>query len=311
MYSQLNDTTLEVIVNPASRSGRGVKAWNKIKPYFDETGVSYRVHFSGKGKGISDMVRRLTSKQSSDIVIIGGDGSFNEAVNGITDFETTRLAFIPIGSGNDLARALDIQKNYRELVKTIAELKTVRQLDIGVLEADGKRRLFNISSGMGFDALICRSANISPLKTFLNRLGAGKLIYIMTALKLILKNERFSCEIRTGDGRLKTFHKCLFAVCMNQKYEGGGYMFCPDADSSDGLLDFCVIDNIGSLKFFFLFPKALKGAHVKRKEVSIFRARSATIRTTTPQYCHVDGEVDLNSSKLSFSILYDKLKLLM
>ena len=311
MYSQLNDTTLEVIVNPASRSGRGVKAWNKIKPYFDETGVSYRVHFSGKGKGISDMVRRLTSKQSSDIVIIGGDGSFNEAVNGIADFYKTRLGFIPIGSGNDLARALNIPKNTKELVKKIAELETVRELDIGVLEAEGKRCLFNISCGIGFDALICRSANISWLKTFLNRLGLGKLIYIMTALKLILKNERFSCEIRTGDGRIKTFNKCLFAVCMNQKYEGGGYMFCPDADSSDGLLDFCAVDNIGPLKFFFLFPKALKGAHVKRKEVSIFRARSATIRTTTPQYCHVDGEVDTKSSQLSFSILNDKLKLLM
>ncbi len=301
---------LEVIVNPASRSGRGVKAWKKLKPYFDETGVSYRVHFSGNGKGISDMVNRLTSKQPSDIVIIGGDGSFNEAVNGIADFEGTRLGFIPIGSGNDLARALEIPKNNRELVKKIAELKTLRKLDIGCLETEDIRRLFNISCGMGFDALICRSANISRLKTLLNGLGIGKLIYIMTALKLILKNERFSCEIRTGDGRVKTFDKCLFAVGMNLKYEGGGYMFCPDADPLDGLLDFCAVDKIGSLKFFFLFPKALKGEHVKRKEVSIFRARSAIIRTTTPQYYHVDGEVDLKSSKLCFSILKDKLKLL-
>ena len=157
---------LEVIVNPASRSGRGVKAWKKLKPYFDETGVSYRVHFSGNGKGISDMVNRLTSKQPSDIVIIGGDGSFNEAVNGIADFEGTRLGFIPIGSGNDLARALEIPKNNRELVKKIAELKTLRKLDIGCLETEDIRRLFNISCGMGFDALICRSANISRLKTF-------------------------------------------------------------------------------------------------------------------------------------------------
>ena len=128
----------DIIVNPATGSGRGIRTFKLVKPYFDKAGVSYRVHFSGQGHGIEKTVRKITSERPADIIIIGGDGSMNEAVNGIADFDNTRIGFIPSGSGNDLAKALKIPvikrrsnpDKIRRLVSRMITGKNERLMDI-------------------------------------------------------------------------------------------------------------------------------------------------------------------------------------
>lgn len=318
MISPRIQTMYDVVVNPATGSGRGIKTYEMLKPFLESAGISYQVHFSGTGRSIKSIVHDITSERGADIIIIGGDGSMNEAVNGIADFENTRIAFIPSGSGNDLAKALKIPviskrikpSRIRKLVSRIAKGKRERLIDLGICETEGKKSLFIISSGIGFDAESCFLADRSHLKQILNRLGAGKLVYILVAIRLILKNERSVCRIKTPDGKIRKYEKCLFAVVMNHCYEGGGFMFCPEADDSDGKLDVCVVDNVTPLKFMKMFPKALSGKHVKYSEIDVFQCESLEITMSKPRYLHTDGEASEKNSFVRFSVSPFKLRLI-
>jgi YegS/Rv2252/BmrU family lipid kinase len=310
---------LHLVVNPSAGTGKGRRIFESLRPAFDETGVPYQVHYSGENKRIEDIVRELTSgstvreqdSEFTDIVVIGGDGSMNGAVNGIADFDHTRLGLIPAGSGNDLARGLRITKDKRELIHTVCRRETVRSIDVGICETENGTRLFNISSGVGFDAATCFFAERSRLKRELNSVGLGKLVYITEALRLILRNETFRCEIKTADGQERVYDRCLFAVGMNHKYEGGGFMFCPEASGTDGQLDFCVADGIGTGKFMWVFPKALKGKHTKYKGVDVFRTDEVYITIQTPSYIHTDGEAECIEHRMRMAVYDKKLQLIM
>lgn len=306
---------LHILVNPAAGTGKGRKLFGNIRPFFDETGVPYQVHFSDKDKGIEEIVRSLTSERTSgeytDIVLIGGDGSMNGAVNGIADWDRTRLALIPAGSGNDLARGLGIGDSRRELIRRIAKGKTERSIDVGVCETEGGSKLFNISSGVGFDAAACYFADRSRLKKGLNGVGLGRLAYITEAIRLIRNNETFRCEMELASGEVKRYEKCLMAVGMNHRYEGGGFMFCPDASDTDGILDFCVADDISPGEFMRMFPKAMKGRHTEYEKIEIFRTEQVDITIDKPSFVHMDGEAEPVSTRIRLSVYDKKLKLLM
>ena len=196
-----------IIVNPSSSSGRGKSKWDKLESRFRQSGVPYKVHFSSSDHTIEQICRELTSQgEECNLVVLGGDGTMNAVVNGIQDFERTRVGFIQIGSGNDLVKGLGIKKSRDELVNSILEGKTVRTCDIGRItyhnqsslldpithkpleetpansedsrsySSAGRVRLFNISAGIGFDAAVCQRADSSGLKTILNSVHIRKLI---------------------------------------------------------------------------------------------------------------------------------------
>lgn len=306
-----NKGMLNVIINPATGAGRGIRIFKKVKPVFDNAGVRCRVYHSTRNKSISDIVSELSGQ---DIVLIGGDGSMNGALNGITDFEHTRIGLIPAGSGNDLAKALGLTKDpvkaAEQIAETVSEGGPVRMVDIGVSECGGRTKLFNISSGMGFDARTCFYADSSKLKGLLNRLGLGRLIYITVALRLIIKNEKFTCRIVTDTGMDITYRECLFAVGMNHRYEGGGFMFCPEAEDDDGLLDLCVVDGVNALRFLRMFPTALNGHHVRFPEIHMFKAKEIEIKSVSPCHIHTDGEAQGEERCLKLSLYKEKLRLL-
>ena len=99
-------------------------------------------------RSIERIVHDITSERGADIIIIGGDGSMNEAVNAIKDFKRTRIAFISKGSANDLSKALCAGKTKEEIIKDIADGKIKRSVEIGVMESGDTKKLFNISSGI-------------------------------------------------------------------------------------------------------------------------------------------------------------------
>lgn len=308
---------LNIIVNPATGAGKGDKVLEKARPVFDEAGVKYRVFRSGRKRSIGDIIAGLSKEHKDmpddgylDIVVIGGDGSMNEAVNGIVDFERTRVGFIPAGSGNDLARALKVGKNIRKSARLIAKGETVRVADIGTAAVDGKTYLFNISAGIGFDAETCFFADKSGLKSRLNRIGIGKLIYISVALRLIFRNRKFRCSVVMEDGAERRYDECLFVVGMNHRYEGGGFMFCPEARDDDRMLDLCAVDRVSTAKFLRMFPSSVYGGHIKHSEVDILRAKEVLITTDKPCHIHTDGEAIAFGRELKLSIYDKKLKLL-
>lgn len=306
---------IHIIVNPAGAGGKTLKYFRKsILPLFADS--NYEIHFSSKTKGVSEIVSSLTDTAAIgedsfvNLVIVGGDGTMNDVVNGIRDFKHTRVGLIPAGSGNDLARGMELPSNINEIVSRIRREKTYRQIDIGetVLHDRDVTMRFIVSSGIGFDAEACHMAQNAPMKSILNRLSLGKLVYIYEAVKLIFTWKSVPAVLtfapRKDEGELvQKQDRFVFTAAMNHRYEGGGFMMCPQASGDDGKLDFCIVHDLTVTGFFRFFPLALKGRHVKHKEcVGQARRTSLRIQTDRPLRVHCDGETKYTSKDVEMKI---------
>ena len=95
------------IVNPNARSGLGKKVWGNLESILKKRNVPYEVYFTKYQKHATKVTSKITSDGENHVVVaLGGDGTVNEVVNGIQDFEKTFFGYIPIGSSNDFARGL-------------------------------------------------------------------------------------------------------------------------------------------------------------------------------------------------------------
>lgn len=294
----------DIIINPASRSGRGRKLWESIiRPCLEKEGAAYTPHFSGERGHATQIARELTMELSADarvnLIILGGDGTFNEVLQGIQDFSKVTIGYIPTGSSNDFARDVRISRNPAEALHRILHTGKVVPMDIGsVTFPDSSVHYFAVSCGIGFDAAVCEETNRSRMKEALNRIGLGKLTYLGIALKQLFAARQVCCELSVNE-RQVTIPKFLFTACMLHRYEGGGFMFAPNADAQDGILDLCAVGSIPKLLILIALPTAFFGKHYMFRGIDAYQTDLVHIRTTAPLWIHTDGEV----SKYSDDIL--------
>lgn len=292
------------ILNPVSRSGKGRKLWDTvIEPYLQASGVCYEAHFSSRAGDITRLTEEICSGASEAlhrIVILGGDGTIDEALQGIPDLSRVALGYIPIGSGNDLTRDMPISGNPLKALRRILEAESTTAVDIGVTTyGDGVSHRFIVSSGIGFDAAVCEETNRSDMKGFLNRIGLGKLTYLGIALKQLFASRAVSCEIRLDGGDPISIKTILFVAFMNHMYEGGGFKFAPRADYCDGLLDLCVVGDLSKALILVALPTAFFGKHYMFPGITAYRAEKVEIQTSAPLWVHTDGEVARRSDRLT------------
>lgn len=322
-----------VIVNPASKSGHGRQIWVRLEQVFKEKEIPYKVVFSKEAGHVTRIVTKLTSslihnpaEEPIKLIILGGDGTMNEALQGISDFDRVWLGYIPTGSSNDLARDLNLPKDPCATLATILEGKVVRVMDMGILTYDnspGERsrlckgevaaiRYFSVSSGIGFDAAVCEESLTSRFKMTLNKLGLGKLTYLTIALKQLITAISVSCDIYLDDSEEPIrFNRFLFTAFMIHKYEGGGFKFCPTADAADGILDLCVVGKIPKLVILFALPTAFFGKHYIFPQIKHYTASKIRFTTSTPLWVHTDGEVYAKSDSITVACIPNKIKLMM
>ncbi|MBR5597512.1 MAG: diacylglycerol kinase family lipid kinase [Lachnospiraceae bacterium] len=307
------------IVNPASKTGVGATYWERVKKVLDEKAVSYQVRFSKAAGQVEEIVHELTSKSVKDkvhLVILGGDGTMNEAIQGIKDFAKVVISYIPTGSSNDLARDMGIGKNPEEALNAILKAEKEIYMDMGLVHYDkaflkGKEvqvpdRRFMVGCGIGFDAAVCEEVAKSKLKTVLNKLKLGKLVYLGIALKQIVQSEMVDCKIVLDDAKEFVFQKMFLTATMVHHYQGGGFNFCPNAETNDGMVDLCVASNVAKLKLLRILPTAYDGKHTRFKEITMLRAKKAVIEVKKPMWVQTDGEVKTQASKITVSDLGEK-----
>ena len=310
MYMVIN-----IVVNPNGASGKAWKLWEELEPVIAGEGCEYVVHCSSMHDSIKSICRRITSSPGLNaIIVIGGDGSLNEAVNGIEDFKNTLFGFVPCGTGNDIGRDMDLPSDKKALFRSMLDCTVKRTSDVGELTFfEGKKKIirrFNVSSDMGFGAATCEYVNRSVVKPILNKIGLGKLIYLIGALKVCFSSEPASLRVTCG-GRTRYYSRCQCAIVMNHTCEGGGFAFCPDADIDDGLFDICVGNGLSKPAFLGVLPKAYMGKHTRTRGIYIERADRIIIQSNSLQWVHTDGEVIGKTNKVYMRILPEKLNLLL
>lgn len=325
MYRQGDFLMYHIIVNPASKSGKGLTIWKILEPVFMQKGVPYRAYISSHSGHVTELVLEITKTTTilSDcgiinLILLGGDGTVNEALQGIRDFNRVNIGYIPTGSSNDFARALKLERNPIDLLNRILNNSCVRKIDLGILTyenalptmsiphdlhkpSEHARRYFIVSSGIGFDAAVCKEALSSPMKDTLNKLKLGKLTYLGIALRQLFAAKHASCTIYPEDGKPIHIPKFLFGAFMIHPYEGGGFYFCPQADNGDGLLDLCIVGNLPKFLILFALPTAFWGKHYIFPKINHYRAAGVRIETSIPLWVHTDGEVHAKANRIYIS----------
>ncbi|MBQ8412531.1 MAG: acylglycerol kinase family protein, partial [Lachnospiraceae bacterium] len=127
------------IVNGTARSGEGLNIWKQVRSHLKRQGVVFKA-FETKYEGHATILAEKICKLPSDeitLVTIGGDGTINEVLNGITDFKKIRFGVIPTGSGNDFARGLNISKDPLLQADIITNSIITENIDMGKVWWEG------------------------------------------------------------------------------------------------------------------------------------------------------------------------------
>lgn len=301
---------IHFIVNPSSQSGQSQEVWSLLQQKLNEASVPYDSYFTRNYEETLAYVSKLTSNPEEELhhlAVLGGDGTFNEVINGISDRVHTVVSYLPTGSGNDLARSLGISRDPSEMISRLTNPLALRPIDIGCLSGTNEKgehinRIFAISSGIGFDAAACAVSPHPKLKSVLNHLKLGRLTYLLNALYCLFHRTSAGVQVIIDNQLTIKRPDFLFCVSMIQNYEGGGFPFCPTSVNNDGYLDVCLVDGIKKRHAMYLLPLALFGRHVTSRFVRRYRGKTITLKTTEPLYVHADGEVLGQFSNITVSL---------
>ncbi|MCR5272222.1 MAG: YegS/Rv2252/BmrU family lipid kinase [Lachnospiraceae bacterium] len=299
------------LVNLSSASGMSKHIWNDIEKYLKEKGCDYKLYVTEYENHATEIVRQIENECKEEkikLVVIGGDGTFNEVINAVSDFKRFSFGLIPAGSGNDLARGLGISKNHMENIKNIFENDKTRYCDAGrIVFPDEKCKMFAISCGMGLDAEVCYFAITSKIKTILNKFKIGSFTYIVLTVLRLFSMRTVDAKIRFDD-KVYEFKDMIFTAGMNHKCEGGGVPMAPGADYNDGKLDFTTANNISRPRALFSlgFLSAGKAEHIKGICTNTFK--KADIILAKPMIFHTDGEYVGTYDKASVTCCKDLLE---
>lgn len=140
----------DFIINPKARSGMGMKAWQKIESELKARHINYRVYLTKRRGHAAKTAAFITADDKRHtIVVLGGDGTVNEVVNGIKRPDLITFGYIPIGSSNDFARGLKLPKDPMKALQSVLSPKKVISADVGQISREGKSRRFIVSSRDG------------------------------------------------------------------------------------------------------------------------------------------------------------------
>jgi YegS/Rv2252/BmrU family lipid kinase len=271
---QINGMPLTLIVNPSSAGGKSMKLLPRVEAALDARRAVFRVE---KTRSLEHGVElALRAIELGEVpVVVSGDGLLG-AVGGSMAGSETPLGLIPGGRGNDLARALGIPSEPEDAVDVVLGGET-RTIDVG--EANGKRFLGIVS--VGFDSECNRLANET---NFIR----GNWVYAYSMMRTLIgwKPARFTLAV--GDERKRI--SGYFVDVANNSVYGGGMYIAPEAKLDDGEFDVVSIGEGGKLQFLLGLKDVLKGEHLGKEEVSVFRTPRLELDASRPFPVYADGD---------------------
>ena len=263
-----------LLVNQHSRKGQKLLSQATIK--LQSLGFELIVESTNHPDELSDTIRRY--KNQVELVIIGGgDGTLNCAIEGLID---TKLPFgiLPMGTANDLARTLEIPTDLSAACQVIARGK-VRLIDLGWVNG---QYFFNVAS-LGLSVQITQRLTKDVKQRW------GILAYAFTALQTILKSRPFRAEIKVNN---QCFHvKTIQIAIGNGRYYGGGMTVAEDATIDDKRLDLYSLETQHWWEIIALLPAMRQGNHSSWPNVRALHAQEIEVYTSKRHRINTDGEI--------------------
>ena len=298
------------IVNMAAGGGKTKTDWPIIAQILQREGIRYEPFFTDRRLHASIIARNKIKEGYSKIIVVGGDGTMNEVINGVfaqKRIHTTEvmLGMISVGTGNDWAKTFNIPSDYEGAVRTIKEQRTFIQ-DAGLVNyrKNGKEwnRYFINIAGMGFGARVVERTNRMKDKG-----KSGPFLYFYNIFYSLLKYRSKKAVIEI-DGA--SYNRRIFSLNVGiGKYNGGGMIQVPHAVADDGLYSITLIKKIGKLNVLANMKKLYDGNIVHHSKVETYMAKTVQIGGPSLIKLETDGET-LGHGPISFEIIPKSIRII-
>lgn len=267
-----------IIYNPTSGREAFKKELAHVLEQFELAGYETSAHATtAEGDGIE--AARDAAERGFDVVVAsGGDGTINEVVNGLAEFEIKpRLGIIPTGTTNDFARALGIPRDVKKATEVILANHSMF-LDIGKVN---DRYFMNIAGGGRLTELTYEVP--SKLKTVL-----GQLAYYIKGIEMLPSLKSINTKIELDDEVIEEDIMLFFVANTNSV--GGFEKLAPDAKLDDGLFEIIILKQTNLAELLTIATLALRGAHLDHKQIIYRRSSHVRVTTEDKMQLNIDGE---------------------
>ena len=274
------------IVNPAAGGGRAAKLAGTALARLRERGMLVDVIASSAPGHAIQLAREAYMQGYRRFIAVGGDGTAHEILNGVfisrSGSERISLGFLPLGTGNSFLRDFTDDGAEASLEALLAGHKRAVDL-IRLTHSGGEIYSLNVLS-VGFTADVASLTNrhFKPL---------GRLGYLLGVFVRVVQLRRRPFALRCDNDNDWDEQRCLFLTFNNSKYTGGTMLIAPNADPTDGLIEFVRWGPIGRLGLIRMLPRLYDGTHVKHPLASRRAVRRVEFNDPTPVDVMIDGEV--------------------
>ena len=290
--------TTVVVINPRAGNGSIGRAWPEFSGLLHAR-IGDHGHTFARGPGdVAGQVAAAVAEGATRVIVVGGDGTVNEAVNGLagaTGMPPTGvvLGLISAGSGSDFARSLGIPADPKAAIERIAAGRT-RRIDLGRVTytdtaGESATRLFANIASFGISGLIDQKVNAAGS----NRLLPGKLSYYLATVSALL-GYRFQTVTVAIDDRAPVERAIALVAVANNRFFGGGMMVAPDAEPDDGIFDVVTLQSASKLTLLKDLRLVYRGGHRDHPAITIERGRRVRAEPRQgepgPVLIDIDGE---------------------
>ncbi|MDQ0725368.1 diacylglycerol kinase family protein [Microbacterium sp. W4I20] len=271
---------IALLSNPLAGKGRGRSATEQALAHLRASGADVRLYSGDSAEATRRLAERALAESPDVFVVIGGDGTLSGILEAVCA-ASVPVALVAAGTGNDLARALDLPRHDVAAAAELALSGTPRRIDVGEVRTPDRAAPFLTVAALGFDAKVSDRTNRL-------RWPHGALRYYLALVIELVRLRPLSFTVRADGEHPVTFLGTLVAVGNTASY-GGGMPVCVGASPDDGMLDLVQVSRVGRLRLLRLFPLLLTGRHLSRREVTHRRARTVTV-SAPGLVVYADGE---------------------
>jgi diacylglycerol kinase (ATP) len=253
-YGHTVDSSWYIIINPVAGGRKAMKSWKQLENHLILNNIRFKAQLTRQPGDARKLAILASKANSSNVIVIGGDGTLNEVVNGlmglsVRDRSSIRLTILPAGSGNDFARHFEIPLAINPWL-TFLQNARIAALDVGMITSPDTMPVYFLNeAGIGLESTVVLKLTAKAA------MKQGKMMYLFQAVKALLH----SSVIWIRDDSTPAPYRAWNVTLANCRYLGGGFRLCPTASPFDGRLTVTKINEVSPWQLIFNIRQFFNG----------------------------------------------------
>lgn len=285
----------QFIVNPSAGTGKGYRIWKRLEKQLENEGREYRVFFTENRGDAAEIARALTTDKNEPktIIIVGGEGTYNEVLNGVSFKGMVTLGYVPAGFRNALSRRSWPHSKVRVQCRRVLHPQYYELLDYGVVTC-GEDEIFNRRfagrCGVGLDAAVCHNLLCCPVRSQMNRLHMAGMLKVVLALKQLALARPVRGHLLLDGVRKVEFNYIYFITIRMGQEKKKRPRRGQEVPEDSGKMTVYVANSSLKRRMFGPVLDVIAGVRKKERGVRSFECSEVAVHLERPLAVHVDGE---------------------